>query len=149
MTDKEQKERKMFCDELLSWQNTPYVPEARVKGGGTDCGLLILQALENVGFLPHIDIPHYPFDIACNCSVPIYLNQIKEYCTEISDEPLAGDILVYKFHGALVPHHASVVLNNEYISHSLVREGVVQSNRRGYEKYRVATYRFNRWVGGD
>ena len=82
-------------------------------------------------------------------AVPMYLNQIKEYCTEISDEPLAGDILVYKFHGALVPHHASVVLNNEYIIHSLVREGVVQSNRRGYEKYRVATYRFNRWVGGD
>lgn len=143
------KEREAFCKELLTWQRTPYVPEGRVKGAGTDCGLLILQSFENVGLLPHIDIPHYPIDIACNCSTPMYLNKIKEYCTEISEEPLPGDILVYKFSGSLVPHHASVVLNKEYVIHALVRIGVTQSNRRGYEKHRIATYRFNRWMSGD
>lgn len=149
MTDQEKKERQDFCEELLSWQCTPYHSEARIKGAGTDCGLLILQSMENIGLIEHIDIPHYPVDIAANCAIPMYLNKIKEYCTEIDEEPLPGDILVYKFEGSLVPHHASVVLNKEYIIHALVRIGVTQSNRRGYEKFKVATYRFNRWNGGD
>ena len=142
----EQEERNKLIAEAKTWLRTPYIPEARVKGCGTDCGLFILQSFENVGLLPHIDIPHYPFDIAANCATPMYLNKIKEYCTKTDSEPVPGDIIVYKFSGSKVPHHAAILYRNEYIIHSHVKTGVTLSNRKGFKKFEVGIYRFNKWL---
>lgn len=138
----EQEKRRAIVEEAKTWLGTPYVPEARVKGAGTDCGMFILQTFENVGLIEHIEIPHYPVDIACHCSDPMYLNWIEKYSKKVNREPLPGDVIVYKFPGSKVPHHAAICIDSEYIIHSHVRSGVVLSNRRGYKKYEVGVYSF-------
>ena len=60
-------------------------------------------------------------------------------------DPLPGDIFVYHFPGSKVPHHASICVDDEYVIHSWVRQGVVLSNRRGYKQYEVGLYSF--WEG--
>lgn len=149
MTKQEKLERENLIAELLSWENTPYHPEARIKQGGCDCGTLILQSFENIGLIEHLELPHYAQDIACHCAVPTYLMKIKEYCRKIEGEPIKGDILVYHFDGSKVPHHAAVYIDEDkdIILHSYTRLGVIRSNRRGYKKYEVGIYRFNNWAG--
>ena len=44
MDAKERREREWLVAEALTWLGTPYHHAGRVKGGGTDCGMLILQA---------------------------------------------------------------------------------------------------------
>ena len=141
----EQQEREKVIQEAKTWLKTPYVPEARVKGAGTDCGQFLLGVFENAGLIPHIEIPHYPVDIAANCAVPMYLNKIKEFCTLTNDEALPGDIIVYKFPGSKVPHHAAILYSDEYIIHSHVKTGVTLSNRKGFRKFEIGVYRFNKW----
>lgn len=137
-----QDERNAIIKEALSWKGTKYHPEARIKGAGCDCGTFILQSFENVGLIKHIDLPHYPFDIACNCAVPTYLMKIKEFCKEVKRAAIPGDIIVYKFEGSLVPHHAAIVVDDEYIIHSWVRQGVILSNRKGYRSKEVGVFSF-------
>lgn len=81
-------------------------------------------------------------DIAANCANPMYLMKIKEYTRQVEREAITGDILVYHFPDALVPHHASIVVDDEYIIHSIQRQGVVLSNRKGYRKHEIGVYSF-------
>ena len=113
-------ERKHVIDIAKTWLHTPYIPEARVKGCGCDCGTFIAGVFEEAGLIEHVQIEHYPFDIACNCAVPKYLNRILEYTTKVDREPMQGDILFYKFKGAKVPHHAAICMDDEYIIHCFV-----------------------------
>ena len=146
MDNTEKKERENVIRIAKEWLKTPYHSEARIKGAGCDCGTFIAGVFEEAGLIEHVQIAHYPVDIACNCAVPKYLNKILEYTTKVEDEPIMGDIIFYKFNGSKVPHHASIFMDEEYIIHSYVRQGVTISNRKGYKKYEVGVYRFNKWV---
>jgi len=145
MDDKEKLEREAIVKEAISWKKTPYAHMGRIKGCGVDCGMYLLEVWEKCGLLPHIEVPFYPFDIAANCSNPMYLNFVKKYCHEVKRKPLPGDIILYKFPGSKVPHHCSIVVDGEYICHAYVRQGVILSNRKGYKQYEVGLYSFNDW----
>lgn len=138
----EQEERELVVNEAKTWLGTPYAHMGRVKGAGTDCGMFLLGVWENCGLLPHIEIPYYPFDIACHCSDPMYLKFVENYCKKVDREVMPADILLYQFPGSKVPHHAAIVIDNEYIIHSYVRQGVIISNRKGYKRYEVGLYSF-------
>jgi cell wall-associated NlpC family hydrolase len=142
VNDKEKREREAVVVESRSWLKTPYHPEARVKGAGCDCGTFILQVFENVGLIEHIELKHYPSDIASHCAVPMYLMKIKEYAHEVKRDPLTGDIIVYQFPGSLVPHHAAIVIDDEYLIHSITGRGVEISNRKGYKKHEYGNFSF-------
>jgi cell wall-associated NlpC family hydrolase len=142
MNDIEKQERDAVIKEAKTWLRTPYHPEARVKGAGCDCGTFILGVFENVGLIKHIELEHYPQDIACNCANPMYLKKIKEYCHEVNRDIIPGDIIMYKFDGALTAHHCSIVIDDEYLIHSYTRQGVVLSNRRGYKKFEIGLFSF-------
>lgn len=146
MNEKEQLERTKIVAEALTWQKTLYHPNGRIKGAGTDCGLFILEVFERCGLLPHIEIPYYPVDIACHCADPMYLMKIQEYTHKVEREPLPGDILVFKFPGSKVPHHAAICIDDEFIIHALIDQGVLLSNRRGYKKFEIGTYCFDGWT---
>ena len=144
--EQEQEERLRLIEEARTWIGTPYRSEGRVKGAGCDCGTFLLGVLENARILPHIDIPHYPEDIACHCATPKYLMKIEEYCRKVdNNDRKPGDILVYRFSGSMVPHHAAFVLDKEYLIHSYTRQGVIISNMRGYESSLYGVYRLERW----
>jgi cell wall-associated NlpC family hydrolase len=142
----EKEERQHLIEVSKTWLKTPYIPEARVKGCGCDCGTFLAEVFAEAGFIDTVPIPHYPMDIACNCAVPKYLNKIKEYTTKVDREPLPGDIIFYQFPGSKVPHHAAICVDNEYIIHSYVRQGVTISNRKGYKNFEVGIYCLNKWV---
>jgi len=144
--EQETLERMRLIEEAKTWIGTPYHSEGRVKGAGCDCGTFLLGVLENAELLPHIDIPHYPEDIACHCAVPKYLMKIEEYCQRVNNnDRKIGDILVYQFQGSKVPHHAAFVYDDEYLIHSYTRQGVIISNMRGYESSLYGVYRLDRW----
>lgn len=148
MTVKQEiEERERLIAEAKEWLGTPYHTMGRVKQGGCDCGTFLLGVLENTGLLPHVDLPYYPEDIACHCAVPKYLMEIEKHCKLLdeSEPKKAGDILVFWFDGAKVPHHASFVVSDEYMIHSCNRHGVILSNRKGYKYAYFATYRLKRW----
>lgn len=147
MTVKQEiEERERLITEAKEWLGTPYHTAGRVKGVGCDCGTFLLGVLENADLLAHIDLPYYPEDVACHCAVPRYLMKIEEHCNKIlDDERRPGDILVFKFHGSKVPHHAAFVYDKEYMIHSYTRQGVILSNIKGYTHALYGTYRLKRW----
>jgi NlpC/P60 family putative phage cell wall peptidase len=139
-------ERERLIAEAKEWLGTPYHTRGRVKGAGCDCGTFLLGVLENTNLLEHIDLPYYAEDIACHCAVPRYLMKIEEHCNRVSFEEIRpGDILVFKFPGSKVPHHAGFVYDKEYMIHSYTRQGVILSNTRGYMNALYGVYRLKRW----
>lgn len=141
-------ERQLVIDTALTWLKTPYISGGRLKGCGCDCATFLAGVFEEAGLIKHIKIDYYPTDIACNNSTPFYLQHMMEFTERIDEEPLPADIIFYKFPGAKVPHHAALCMDKEYIIHCYIRQGVIISNRRGYQKYEYGTYRFKRWIGG-
>jgi NlpC/P60 family putative phage cell wall peptidase len=145
--EQEKAEREKLIAEAREWIGTPYVTRGRVKQGGCDCGTFLAGVLENAGFLPHIDIPYYSEDVACHCAVPRYLMKIKEYYVEIpKEEAIPGDIFVFQFPGSKVPHHASIMMDKDFMIHAYTRQGVILSNIKGYTHALSGAYRFKRWA---
>ena len=146
----ENDERKVLIKEATEWLGTKYHTGGRVKQGGCDCGTFLAGVYENTGLLPHIEIPYYPEDIACHCAEPRYLNMILDYHEKVLDGTRkAGDVLMFKFAGSKVPHHAAFVYNDELMIHSYTRQGVILSNMKGYEHALYGVYRLKKWFGGD
>lgn len=141
MNEQEELERQAIVKEAKEWLGTEYHHMGRIKGGGTDCGMYLIEVFERCGLIEHVEVPYYPFDIAANCSDPMYLNFVEKYCKKVDREAITGDILIYKFPGSKVPHHASIVVGDEYCIHA-VRRGVMLSNRKGYRQFEVGTYSF-------
>ena len=112
--------------EALTWLNTPYHHMGRVKGAGTDCGMLLLEIFERTGLIPRVDVPYYPQDFAVHRGEELYLGWVKKYCDEINAPPLPGDIAVYQY-GRCVSH-AGIVLEWPVIIHAFIDLGVIKSD---------------------
>lgn len=115
--------------EAKTWMNTPYVPKARIKGLGVDCGGLLYEVY-NPFFGPFPPIPDYMPDWANNGTVDHYLDFIMPICDEVST-PQPGDFSL--IHMGKFYSHAAILLDNGRYIHSWgrLREGnVTQSNIR-------------------
>ena len=55
-------ERERVVAEAETWLRTPYHHMGRIKGGGTDCLMLLAEVYEASGVIPHVDVPFYPPD---------------------------------------------------------------------------------------
>ena len=71
--------------EAASWLRTPYHHMGRVKGGGTDCLMLLAEVYEAAGVIPHVDIPFYPPDWHLHRGAERYLDGLMRYAREISE----------------------------------------------------------------
>jgi len=106
--DKE-KLRAKIIEEAKTWLGTPWHHEARVKGAGVDCGMLILAVYEKLGLIPHVDPPHYGPDFMLHRSDEWYTEIILIFGDEILTEPyLPGDAAVFK-HGRIYSHGGIIV----------------------------------------
>ena len=56
MTDGER-----IVDAVMPWLGTPHVNQARVKGSGVDCGMLLISALEDAGLVSKGAIQIQPY----------------------------------------------------------------------------------------
>lgn len=113
----EQQEREAVVAEALSWQRTPYHHNARVKGSGVDCAMLLAEVYPKV--VPHLVPPitpeHYPPDWHLHRSKERYLEYVLKNATEIPEaEAGAGDVVMFKFgrcfsHGAIIVKWPKIV----------------------------------------
>lgn len=106
----EQEERAAVVAEALTWQRTPYHPHGRVKGGGVDCAMLLVEVYPKVmpARVPPFNVDHYPPDWHLHRSKERYLEYVLKYATEIPEAQAgAGDVVLFKFgrcfsHGAII-----------------------------------------------
>ncbi len=103
------KTREAVIEEARSWLKTPWHHEARIKGAGVDCGMLILEVYEKVGLIPHVVPDHYGPDFMMNRSEEWYIDLILKFAEEIFSPPyLPGDAIVLKY-GRIFSHGGIVV----------------------------------------
>ncbi|MGC2200918.1 MAG: hydrolase [Stellaceae bacterium] len=100
-------QRLLVVAEAETWLRTPYHHMGRVKGGGTDCLMLLAEVYEAAGVLPHVEVPFYPADWNLHRDAERYLDGVICYAREIDGPPGPGDVAVFRFgrcfsHGAIV-----------------------------------------------
>lgn len=108
--------RALIVAEAESWIGTPYHHEARVKGGGVDCGQILIAVYSVHGFMPSdYKVEHYPPDFAMHRDFEWYLSIVQEFSREITEaEVLPGDIVLFKWgrlfsHGAIVTDYPNII----------------------------------------
>jgi cell wall-associated NlpC family hydrolase len=100
-------QRLAVLEEARRWLRTPYHHMGRVRGGGTDCLMLLAEVYEAAGVIPHIDVQFYSPDWNLHRDAERYLEGLTRHATEIAGPPQIGDVAVFKFgrcfaHGAIV-----------------------------------------------
>ena len=112
-----------------TWLGTPHVNQARVKGIGVDCGMLLIGALEDAGLIDKgaIKIAPYSNEWHLHHSEEWFLSYVKKYCIPVTETDMAvGDFLMYQF-GRCVSHGGIYVGDNQII-HAVVAQGVILSD---------------------
>ena len=109
------------------WLGTPHINNAKVKGVGVDCGMLLIAALEDSGTIPKNDIKIKPYSNEWHLhrDEEWFKSYVEQYCDKVDDLQV-GDFLLYQY-GRCVSHGA-VYIGNNTVVHALVGQGVVLSN---------------------
>lgn len=124
MTDGEK-----IAEAAMSWLGTPHVNQARVKGIGVDCGMLLIGAIEDAGLVEKgaIEIAPYSNEWHLHHSEEWFLTYVKKYCASVAEADMAiGDFLMYQF-GRCVSHGGIYIGNNQII-HAVIDQGVILSD---------------------
>ena len=111
--------------EAETWLRTPYHHMGRVKGGGTDCLMLLAEVYEAVGVIPHAEVPYYPPDWNLHRDWERYLHGVMRFAMAV-ECPQSGDVAIFKF-GRCFAHGAIVVAWPRLI-HAWCDAGVVHAN---------------------
>lgn len=113
-----------ICASVKTWIGTPYVPKARVKGVGVDCGGLLYEVY-NPMFGPFAPFPiDYPADWGLHQNNERYLDFIMPYVVEIR-KPVVGGFSM--FHLGMVYAHAAIFADTGNYIHAWgrLRDGSV------------------------
>lgn len=113
--------RAAILAEAESWLRTPYHHMGRIKGGGTDCLMLLAEVYAKAGVIPRVAVPFYPPDWNLHREAERYLDGVTRYAREVA-APEPGDVALFKF-GRCFAHGAIVVAWPRLI-HAFVRIGV-------------------------
>lgn len=116
--------REQVIAEARSWIGTPYVPKARVKGVGVDCGGLLYEVYNPI-FGPFANFPQdYTADWAMHSDRERYLDFIMPYVEEVR-APQPGDFSLY--HLGLAYSHAAILMDDGRYVHAWgrTRDGAV------------------------
>lgn len=92
--------------EALTWLETPFHHEARIKGAGVDCANLLIAVYSAVGIVKSIDLEHYPADWHLHNGEKLFLQILLQYAEPV-EAPKPGDIAMFTYgrqeaHGAIV-----------------------------------------------
>jgi cell wall-associated NlpC family hydrolase len=106
-----------------TWLRTPYHHMGRIKGGGTDCLMLLAEVYEAAGVIGHVDVPFYPPDWNLHRDAEHYLQGLMRYAREIGGPPREGDVAVFKFGRCFA--HGAIVIDWPRLIHAWCDAGVV------------------------
>lgn len=115
--------RSMVLAEAQTWLRTPYHHMGRIKGGGTDCLMLLAEVYRNAGVISHIDVPFYPPDWHLHRDAERYLEGLMHCAREVENPPREGDVAVFKFGRCF--SHGAVVVSWPRLIHAWWDAGVV------------------------
>ena len=117
--------------EARSWIGTPYHHQARLRGVGVDCAMLLAEVYERAGITPHLPTPDYPADWMLHRSAERYIGFVLEHACEITGPPqgpapLPGDIVLWRVGRCF--SHAGIVTEWPMVIHAFVRQPVQEVN---------------------
>jgi len=117
---------KEIVEAAKRWLGTPHINDARVRGIGVDCGMLLLGATEDAGLIPRdsVEVAPYSNEWHLHHSEEWFLRYIKTYCTRVDYADMQpGDFLLYQYGRCI--SHAGIYMGNGTVCHALVQQGVV------------------------
>ena len=137
--------REAVIEEALTWLTTPWHHAAGVKGAGVDCVNLLAEVYTAVGLMERPIIPYYPQDIMMHRNKETCLCEIEKYTHEV-DEPMPGDIVLWKF--GRIQSHAGIIIDWPTVIHSYKQCGMVTLDdaTKGALGQRVPRF-FSPWSG--
>ena len=116
-------QRQRVVAEAKTWLRTPYHHMGRIKGGGTDCLMLLAEVYEAAGVIPHVDVPFYPPDWNLHRDAERYIQGLMRYAHEIGGPPQGGDVAVFRFGRCFA--HGAIVVSWPRLIHAWCDAGVV------------------------
>lgn len=146
-----EEEGKQIVEAAKQWLGTPHINDARVRGIGVDCGMLLLGATEDAGLIrkDSVEVAPYSNEWHLHHSEEWFLRYIQKYCTRIPETDLRpGDFLLYQYGRCI--SHAGIYMGDGVVCHALIDQGVVLSelddvmfcDARGRSRLR-GVYRYN------
>lgn len=108
-----------------AWLGTPYHHQARIKGAGVDCALLLCEVYHAAGVVPFVDPTPYPQNWHIHRGDERYLGFVTQYAKPSNAPPQLGDLVLFKFGRAF--SHAGIYIGAGFVVHSLVNRGVIET----------------------
>lgn len=141
-----------IANAALEYLGTPHVNQAKVKGKGVDCGMLLIASLEDAGAVAKdsIEIAPYSNEWHLHHSEEWFKGYIEKYCDKV-EELQEGDFVLYQY--GRCASHGAVYVGNGIVCHALVNHGCVLTEMDdvmfldAHGKSRVRG--FYRFRGGD
>ncbi len=111
----------------MEWLGTPHINNAKVKGIGVDCGMLLIASAEDAGVIEKdsVKVKPYSNEWHLHRDEEWFRNYVEQFCEKVDDLQV-GDFLLYQY-GRCISHGAVYVGNNTVV-HAIVNRGVVMSN---------------------
>ncbi len=110
------KQRAAIVAEALTWLDTPFHHQARLKGVGVDCINLLAGVFAAVGLVPDVVLPAYAPDWHMHNDEQRFLAGLSQYADPLPlGEPgLPGDVVMFRYgrhaaHGAIVTAWPQVI----------------------------------------
>lgn len=119
----------LIVKEAFTWLGTPHINQAKVKGVGVDCGMLLIACLENAGYVEKgaIEVAPYSNEWHLHHSAEWFLHIVETYCDKIPlEEILPGDFLLYQYGRCI--SHGGIYVGDGRLIHALVEQGVVMTD---------------------
>lgn len=113
-----------IANAALEYLGTPHVNQAKVKGKGVDCGMLLIASLEDAGAVQKdsIEIAPYSNEWHLHHSEEWFKGYIEKYCDKV-EELQEGDFVLYQY--GRCASHGAVYVGNGIVCHALVNHGCV------------------------
>ena len=114
--------RAVIVREALSWNGTPYLQLADIKGpnGGVDCSMLLVRVWVDAGLFEPFDPRPYPPSWHMHHSEERYLHWMETVAVEVA-KPRAGDVVIFRF--GLCFSHGGIMVDDTRVVHALMQHG--------------------------
>ena len=130
--------------EAITWIGTPYHPQARVKGAGVDCGMLLIEVFKRCGLIKNIDPGNYAKEWHLHRGEELFLGWVADHCAAVN-VPLPGDVAVYKFGRCYA--HGTIVVAWPLLIHAHLDDGQVAYGDANQNPLAGRDVKFFSWGG--
>lgn len=117
-----------FVTEARRWIGTPYVHQAHVRGGGTDCLGLIRGVWRAVLGTEPEAVPPYTPDWSEPSGDEVLLRAARRWLyAQPPGDPAEGDVLLFRMQSGRVAKHLGIFCGNGRFIHAYTGHGVIES----------------------